>query len=116
MQRFLTARSVNEARSSLLMSAYWKIPMQALVLLLGVLVFVFHVFNAPPLLFSSEADARLKREAPDAYAALQQEHDAAIAARLDAARRLRAMPTTTAARAAVRAADADVQQIRRRGA
>src|SRR5688572_19162915 len=45
VQRFLTARSVNEARSSLLMSAYWKIPMQALVLLLGVLVFVFHVFN-----------------------------------------------------------------------
>ena len=113
VQRFLTARSVNEARSSLLMSAYWKIPMQALVLLLGVLVFVFHVFNAPPLLFSSEADERLKREAPDAYAALQQEHDAAIAARLDAARRF-ADADDDAARAAVRAADADVQQIRRR--
>ena len=114
VQRFLTARSVNEARSSLLMSAYWKIPMQALVLLLGVLVFVFHVFNASPLLFSSAADERLTREAPDAYAALQQEHDAAIAARLDAARRY-ADVDDDAARAAVRAADADVQQIRRRG-
>ena len=95
VQRYLTARSVNEARSSLLMSAYWKIPLQAVVLLLGVLVFVFYVFNAPPLLFSSEADARLTREAPDAYAALQQEHDAAIAARLAAARRRCRCRTTT---------------------
>jgi SSS family transporter len=113
VQRFLTARSVDEARSSLLMSAYWKIPLQALVLLLGVLVFVFHVFNAPPLIFSGAADARLRRDAPDAYAALRQEHDAALAARLDAARRL-AATDDEAAGAAVRAADADVQQVRRR--
>src|SRR6186997_2262768 len=70
VQRYLTARSVDEARHSLLMSAYWKIPLQALVLLLGVLVFVFHVFNIPPLIFSGEADERLKRDAPEAYTAL----------------------------------------------
>ena len=29
VQRYLTARSVDEARASLLMSAYWKIPLQA---------------------------------------------------------------------------------------
>ena len=52
VQRYLTARSVDEARSSLLMSAYWKIPLQALVLLVGVLVFVFYHFQAPPLLFN----------------------------------------------------------------
>ena len=52
VQRYLTARSVDEARHSLLMSAYWKIPLQVLVLLLGVLVFVFDVFNQPPLLFN----------------------------------------------------------------
>jgi solute:Na+ symporter, SSS family len=113
VQRFLTARSVDEARSSLLMSAYWKIPLQALVLLLGVLVFVFHVFNAPPLIFSSEADQRLRRDAPEAYTALRQEHDAAIAVRLDAARRF-AKARDDTARQAIRAADADVQQVRRR--
>ena len=113
VQRFLTARSVDEARSSLLMSAYWKIPMQALVLLLGVLVFVFHVFNAPPLIFSGAADERLRRDAPDAYTALRQEHDAAIAARLDAARRL-ANAGDADARNTMRAADAAVQQVRRR--
>jgi SSS family transporter len=114
VQRFLTARSVDEARSSLLMSAYWKIPMQALVLLLGVLVFVFHVFNAPPLIFSSAADQRLTRDAGTAYAALRQEHDAAIASRLDAARRFARAPADDAAREAVRATDGDVQQVRRR--
>ncbi len=41
VQRFLTAKSVDEARSSLLISAYWKIPLQAGVLLVGVLVFVY---------------------------------------------------------------------------
>jgi len=113
VQRFLTARSVDEARSSLLMSAYWKIPLQALVLLLGVLVFVFHVFNTPPLIFSGKADERLRREAPDAYAALRQEHETAIAARLDAARRFTG-GESDAAREAVRAADHEVQQIRGR--
>jgi len=113
VQRFLTARSVDEARSSLLMSAYWKIPLQALVLLLGVLVFVFHVFNAPPLIFSSKADQRLRRDAPEAYTTLRQEHDAAIAVRLDAARRF-AQARDDQARQTMRAADADVQQVRRR--
>ena len=60
MQRYLTARSVDEARHSLLMSAYWKIPLQVVVLLLGVLVFVFYVFTPPPLLFSSVADERMR--------------------------------------------------------
>ncbi len=53
VQRYLTAKSVDEARHSLLMSAYWKIPLQLLVLLLGVAVFIFHVFHAPPLIFST---------------------------------------------------------------
>jgi dephospho-CoA kinase len=51
VQRYLTARSVDEARSSLLMSAYWKIPLQALILVLGILVFVYYQFQPQPLLF-----------------------------------------------------------------
>jgi len=35
VQRYLAAKSVDEARSSLLISAYWKIPLQAMVLLIG---------------------------------------------------------------------------------
>ena len=39
------------------MSAYWKIPLQALVLLVGVLVFVFYQFPPPPLLFNPSTSA-----------------------------------------------------------
>jgi SSS family solute:Na+ symporter len=86
VQRYLTARSVDEAQHSLLVSAYWKIPLQFLVLLLGVLVFVFYTFNPPPMLFSAAEEGRLREgtSAP-AYAALQTEFDAAFEQRRAAA-------------------------------
>ena len=70
VQRFLTAKSVDEARSSLLISAYWKIPLQAAVLLVGVLVFVFYLFTTPPLLFNPAHDRRVREAEPAKYQAL----------------------------------------------
>jgi solute:Na+ symporter, SSS family len=61
VQRYLTAKSIDEGRSSLLMSAYWKIPLQALVLLTGVLVFVFYLFNQPPMLFNRAHAERVEK-------------------------------------------------------
>ena len=86
VQRFLTAKSVDEGRSSLLMSAYWKIPLQALVLLVGVLVFVFYLFQAPPLLYNPAHERRVQAEAPAEYQALEAKHRDAIARREVAAR------------------------------
>lgn len=60
VQRYLSAKSVDEARTSLLMSAYWKIPLQALVLIVGVLMFVFFVFTKPPMLFNTVHEAGVK--------------------------------------------------------
>jgi solute:Na+ symporter, SSS family len=81
VQRYLTAKSVDEARSSLLMSAYWKIPLQALILIIGVLVFVFYLFQAPPLLWNP-AHARSARAADSsAYSALETRYSDALAAR-----------------------------------
>jgi Na+/proline symporter len=88
VQRYLTAKSVDEARHSLLMSAYWKIPLQVLVLLLGILVFVFYVFHTPPLIFSGKADEEVRRRAPAEYAFLEQQHAAALAERKRAAEAL----------------------------
>ncbi|HYU78081.1 MAG TPA: sodium:solute symporter [Vicinamibacterales bacterium] len=59
VQRYLTARSVDEGRISLFMSAYWKIPLQALVLAIGVLMFVFFLFTPPPLLFNRAHDSEV---------------------------------------------------------
>ena len=86
VQRYLTARSVDEARSSLLMSAYWKIPLQALVLLIGVLIFVYYLFQAPPLLFNPAQERAVRQSQPAEYAALEARYQAAAAARGSAAR------------------------------
>jgi SSS family transporter len=88
VQRYLAARSVDEARSSLLISAYWKIPLQALVLMVGVLVFVFYQFERPPMLFNPAHERRVKEAEPVAYAALEQRYNIEIAARDTAARQL----------------------------
>jgi len=85
VQRYLTARSVDEARGSLLMSAYWKIPLQALVLLVGVFVFVFYLFTPSPMLFNQVHEREL-RDGPRAgdYAALERRFSVASAARREA--------------------------------
>ena len=86
VQRYLTAKSVDEARTSLLMSAYWKIPLQALVLLVGVLMFVFYVFTPPPMLFNAahEPQVRASARAGD-YAGAEGRFTAALAAQREAA-------------------------------
>jgi SSS family solute:Na+ symporter len=74
VQRYLTAKSVDEARVSLFMSAYWKIPLQALVLLIGVLMFVFYLFTPPPMLFNKKHDQLVRSSNRSLeYAALEQQ-------------------------------------------
>ena len=88
VQRYLTAKSEDEARSSLLMSAYVKIPLQLLVLSTGVLVFVYYVFQAPPMLFNRVYDARVAAGPYAAeYASLEQQFTVAIDERRQAAER-----------------------------
>ena len=91
-QRYLTAKSVDEARSALLMSAYWKIPLQALILLIGVLVFVFYQFQAPPLLYNPAHERRAREAEPATFAALEARYADALAARQAAARALAGTP------------------------
>jgi Na+/proline symporter len=83
VQRFLTARSVSEGRTSLLMSAFVKIPMQVLILFIGVMVFVFYQFVQPPLVFKSDDRARVEQRVE--YQQLNSEYAQAFAARQQAA-------------------------------
>ena len=121
VQRYLTARSVDDARESLLMSAYWKIPLQAIVLLVGVLVFVFYTFTPGPLLFSRATDAGMRTgSASQAYGALQSEYEAAFASRKAAAtdlahaRREDDAARLAAATSSLRGRDAELAAIRAR--
>jgi Na+/proline symporter len=85
VQRYMTAKSVDQARSSLLISAYWKIPLQALVLLIGVLVSVFFVFQRPPLLFNPVQEQAVRAAEPALYEALDAQYRSALQARETAA-------------------------------
>jgi solute:Na+ symporter, SSS family len=88
VQRYLTAKSIDEARHSLLMSAYVKIPLQLLILSSGVLVFLFYLFQQPPMLFNRSHDAQVAASPLAAeYAALERQFEAAFAERRDAATR-----------------------------
>ena len=50
--RYLTGSSVGQSRMGLIMNGLIKIPMQFLILLIGVLVFAFYQFNQPPIFFN----------------------------------------------------------------
>jgi solute:Na+ symporter, SSS family len=123
VQRYLTARSVDEGRSSLLMSAYWKIPLQVLVLIVGVLTFAFYVFHPAPMLFNPvhERAVRSSSLAPE-YAALEREFGAAVAGRRQAAddfaaaRQQRDADARARAAVAFRDGDVAVKAVRDRAA
>jgi len=118
VQRYLAAKSVDEARSSLLMSAYWKIPLQALILLTGVLVFLFYLFTPAPLLYNPRHSAEVEQKQPALFANLQTRYTAAIGVRQAAARTattIRRTGTDAELRQsldAFRASEASVSEIR----
>src|SRR5262249_5034227 len=86
VQRYLTAKSEDEARDSLMMSAFVKIPVQLLVLSIGVLGFVFYLFPTPPMLFNRAYDGRVAAGPHAAeYGDLERQFGAAIADRAEAA-------------------------------
>ncbi len=120
VQRYLTARSVDEGRQSLFMSAYVKIPLQALILLTGVLVFTYYLFVQPPMLFNPVHDADVRSGPGRAeYADLDAQFAEAFTVRREAAGALAAAhdhdneAATAAARDRFLQADARMLRIRR---
>ena len=99
VQRFLTSRSVSEGRTSLLMSAFVKIPMQFVILFIGVMVFVFYQFQKPPLIFNQVEAAKMSQSPySNEYEVLKAEYDLVFAAREKAATELAgASPDSNAA-------------------
>jgi len=51
VQRYLTGKSIAQSKLSLLFTAVAKIPMQFFILFIGAMVFVFYIFEPPPLVF-----------------------------------------------------------------
>lgn len=58
--RYLTGESITQSRLGLVMNGLLKIPMQFLILLVGVLVFVFYQYNASPVFFNKVETDKLR--------------------------------------------------------
>lgn len=88
VQRYLTAKSLKDARQSLLLSAYAKIPMQFFILLLGVMLYVFYIFGSAPMTFRPVDVHAQQQEEAIAGEMLQQEYQSAYQNRKQAAKEL----------------------------
>jgi Na+/proline symporter len=85
VQRYLAGKSLTESRLSLIFNAFLKVPMQFLILAMGVLMFVSFHFIKPPLNFNAAYRDILIRQAGSEYAELEKRYDFAFQQRKDAA-------------------------------
>jgi Na+/proline symporter len=112
VQRYLSGRSVAESRLGLLFNGMVKIPMQAVILFTGVMVFVFYLSVQPPIFFNTPALAEVARgpHAPE-LAGLERRFDAAFAEQRAAAERF-VVSGDDAARESLKAAAGRTAAIR----
>ncbi len=80
--RYLTGQSVGQSRLGLLANGLLKVPMQFLILLVGVLVYVFYQFQEQPVFFNKQEVEKLEQSqyAPE-YQLLNIKHQTLIAQR-----------------------------------
>lgn len=52
VQRYISGKSMTEMRMGLMFNGFFKIPMQFLILFIGVMTFVFYLFVQPPVFFN----------------------------------------------------------------
>jgi solute:Na+ symporter, SSS family len=55
VQRYISGASLRESRMGLMFNAVCKIPMQFFILMLGIMIFVFYLFQQPPIYFNRAA-------------------------------------------------------------
>ncbi len=111
VQRYLTAKSLDHSRISLLFNAVLKVPLQFFILLTGVMVYCFFLFDPPPILFNAAERGHLEQANPAEMAALNARFDHALAERRIAAGQLAKVGGSIEA-AAFASADRLVTQVR----
>ena len=115
VQRYLSGRSVTEMRLGLLFNGMFKVPMQFLILFIGVMVFVFYLFTRPPMHFDAPTLARVEAARPAEVHALEARFDRAFEARQSAAiayLTARCRPDEPAIRARLAASAAEIDRVR----
>ncbi len=86
VQRYLTGKSLAESRLGLMMNGLLKVPMQFIILFIGVMVFVYYQFNQPPVFFNDTVRAEVT-ETPQAseFNELEEEYARAFLSKKQAA-------------------------------
>lgn len=75
VQRYLSGRSLAESRMGLLFNGILKVPMQFLILFVGILVFIFFQFNQPPVHFNTgNTDKLINTSYERTYRSLEEEY------------------------------------------
>ncbi len=74
VSRYLGGKSLSESRLGLMFNGLLKIPMQFVILLVGVLVAVFYQFNAAPLHFNHANVKKLSEQGRVEYASLEKQY------------------------------------------
>tara|TARA_R110002050_G_scaffold245367_1_gene382952 strand:- start:13265 stop:14956 length:1692 start_codon:yes stop_codon:yes gene_type:complete len=59
VQRYLGGKNMKESRMGMMFNAVLKVPMQFFILFVGLMVFVFYQFNAPPAFFNSPGKEKI---------------------------------------------------------
>ena len=97
VQRYIGGRNVSESRIGMMFNAVLKIPMQFSILFIGVMVYVFYIFNQPPIHFK-ENSLELVRNSEYAgeLELLEKRYDEAIVKRENVAREYAANPDESA--------------------
>ena len=85
VQRYLTGKSIAQSRLSLIFNAAAKIPMQFFILFIGAIVFVFFIFERPPLLFNPVSLHHLESSHQDQMSRLENRFNRAFDERKAAA-------------------------------
>ncbi|HTR38491.1 MAG TPA: sodium:solute symporter [Bryobacteraceae bacterium] len=83
VQRYLTGKSIGQSRLSLIFNAMAKIPMQFFILFIGAMVFVFFIFERPPMLFEPVELNHVRQDSR--FPAVQQRYQQAFSERKNAA-------------------------------
>ncbi|WP_339876728.1 sodium:solute symporter [uncultured Algoriphagus sp.] len=60
VQRYLSGQTLSQSRMGLIMNGFLKIPMQFIILFIGVMVFVFYQFFLPPVVFNQVQTDKLR--------------------------------------------------------
>lgn len=89
VSRYLAGKSLTESRMGLIFNGLLKIPMQFVILFIGVLVFIFYLFNQPPVFHNQTLKNKAYETSyADSLLAMQHTYDGIFSSKQEAVQTL----------------------------